>query len=266
MKNSLHRYGRRHGVCQGWAAATRGQALTEFLVIAVALLPLFLLIPVIAKYQDIAHATQLASRYAAFDSLVRNDSQNSAKPLEQLQDEVRRRFFSNAEAPIKTNDVAGDFKAHQNMFWRTPDDKPLIARFSDITLTRSTQSSHDGTLKAGKPGPFQYSFGGTGIGSALVQVQLANLPAGVVFYEPFDRIDLRMQRGTSVLADGWTGKDPGDVQNRFASLVPATKMLPPLSSIIDLTMVAVEPGVKPPKLGQLDFWSDMVPEDRLQKR
>jgi hypothetical protein len=50
-----------------------GHALMEFLVVSVALLPLFLLIPVIAKYQSIAYATQIASRYAAFDGLVRND-------------------------------------------------------------------------------------------------------------------------------------------------------------------------------------------------
>ena len=82
--------------------AQTGQALIEFLVVALALLPLFLLIPVIAKYQSIAQATQMASRYAAFDGLVRNEVQNSSKPLDQLQDEVRRRIFSNSDAPIKT--------------------------------------------------------------------------------------------------------------------------------------------------------------------
>lgn len=43
----------------------RGQALTEFLVISVAMVPLFLLMPVIAKYQDVSHSTQMASRYSA---------------------------------------------------------------------------------------------------------------------------------------------------------------------------------------------------------
>lgn len=238
----------------------RGQALTEFVVIAAALIPLFLLIPVIAKYQDIAHTAQMASRYAAFDGLVRNSSQNSAKPIGQLQDEVRRRFFSNSDAPIKTGDVAGDFKAHQNVFWRTPDDKPLITNFADITVTRSSQSTYDGLPQSG---PFGFSYGLTGIGSANVNIKLANLPAGLTFYEPFDRINLTIKRGTSVLADGWTGKDPLDVQNRFAGHVPATRLLPPLSLIIDPIVKLVEPGVPAPKLGQLDFWQDDVPEDRL---
>ena len=173
-----------------------GQALIEFLVVALALLPLFLLIPVIAKYQSIAQATQMASRYAAFD------------------------------APIKTGDVAGDFKANQNLFWRTPHDKPLIANFSDVTVTRSQQDGHDGQTLSSKPGPFLLGFGGAGIGSAQVSVTLANLPSGLQFYEPFDQINLMMKRSTSVLADGWTGKDPADVEQKFAPYAPGLAVLP----------------------------------------
>ena len=97
-----------------------GQALTEFLVVALALIPLFLLVPMIAKYQDISHFTQLASRYAAFDAMTRNDSVSTWKPEAQLADEVRRRFFSNSDAPIKTGDVVGNFDANRNLFWSNP--------------------------------------------------------------------------------------------------------------------------------------------------
>jgi hypothetical protein len=252
-----------HSLRRSHAKKQTGQSLVEFLVVAVALLPLFLLIPVIAKYQSIAHATQLASRYAAFDSLVRNDAQNSSKPIGQLQDEVRRRIFSNSDAPIKTLDVAGDFKANQNLFWRTPDDKPLIANFTDITVTRSQQDAYDGKTLASKPGPFIFEFGGTGIGSAHVSVKLANLPSGFKFYEPFDQINLVMNRSTSVLADGWAGKNPADVEQKFAPLAPALAVLQPLSLIVNPVMVFAEPGVTPPKLGRLDFWRDTVQADRL---
>lgn len=81
-----------------------GQALTEFIVLALALIPLFLLIPIIAKYQDIAYATQIASRYVAFDVMTRADGNSSSKPQKKLEDEVRRRFFGNSDAPIKTDD------------------------------------------------------------------------------------------------------------------------------------------------------------------
>lgn len=248
------------------APAQSGQALVEFLVVAVALIPLFLLIPVIAKYQSIAHATQIASRYAAFDGLVRNDAQNTAKPLDQLQDEVRRRIFSNSDAAIKTRDVAGDFKAHQNLFWRTPDDRPLIAHFSDISLARSHEDAHDGPVLASKPGPFATGFGAAGIGTAQVSVQLAKLPAGLKFYEPFDRINLAMSRSTSVVADGWSARDPADAEQKFAPLAPVLVLLRPVSTVVEPLMLLVEPGVTPPKLGQLEFWRDVVPADRLRSK
>lgn len=239
-------------------ASQQGQALTEFLAISVVLVPLFLLIPVIAKYQDIAHFTQLAARYATFDAMVRNDAQNNEKPLGQLQDEVRRRFFSTADAPIKTNDVAGDFANYQSAFWRDPVNKPLIASFGDVTVNRSTQSASD-RLPA-----FVYSFGKDGISSASVQVNLANLPAGLKFYEPFDTINLSMTRSASVLVDGWAGSSPAAVEQKFseARYFPGA-VLAPLSLIVNPVMLLVEPGVAPPNLGQVDFWRDTVPADRL---
>lgn len=241
----------------------RGQALTEFLVVAVALVPLFLLIPVIAKYQDIAHSTQMASRYAAFDSMVRNASQNSVKPLDQLQDEVRRRFFSNSDAPVKTNDVAGDFKANQNLFWRTPDDKPLIDKFTDVVVSRSSQNASDTRWFEKK---FLEQFGGKGIGTVNVRVKLANLPAGLQFYEPFDKINLEINRSTSVLVDGWTGKNPVDVEKKVMGGLVYFEAISKLSPVIDPFMMVLEPGVTPPKLGRLDFWRDDVPLDRLKPK
>ena len=106
-----------------------GQALVEFLAMAAPLLGLFLLMPMIGKYQDIAHATQMASRYAAFDATVHNDAAGSSKPPAQLAAEVRRRYFSRPDAPIKTGDTAGDFDAHRNPLWTDPAGNPLIPRF-----------------------------------------------------------------------------------------------------------------------------------------
>lgn len=230
-------------------------------MVAAALIPLFLLVPVIAKYQDIAHATQMASRYAAFDTLVRyNSAPNTAKSPDQLQSEVRRRFFSTSDAPIKTKDVAGDFKAHQNLYWRTPDDKPLIANFSDITLAQSRRSTFDGQPVKG---PFAFTFGATDIYSANINVKLANLPSGLKFYEPFDKINLSINRGTSVLADAWTGKSTVDVQNKVGGLVPNVTALSQLSTLVDPTLMLVEPGVSPPKLGRLDYWAEDVPDGRV---
>jgi hypothetical protein len=237
----------------------QGQALMEFLVVAVALLPLFLLLPIIAKYQDIAHSTLIASRYAAFDDMVRNATQNSQKPIEQLQDEVRRRFFSSSTAPIKTNDVAGNFKAHQNLFWRTPNDQSLIAKFDDVLVQRSNKDGMDAY-------GFMHKFGGSGISTTNVSVKLANLPANLEFYKPFDTINLVMQRSTSVVTDGWSGRNPVDVDNKVLEIKPYFELFSLLSIVIDPLVKLLEPGVDPPNLGKLDFWRDDVPADRVIKK
>jgi hypothetical protein len=258
----------------------RGQALTEFLVVAVAVIPLFLLIPVIAKYQDISNATQMASRYLAFDAITRNDSVSTWKPENELGAEVSRRFFSNPDAPIKTDDAPGNFKAHQNLFWRGPRDEPLISDFG--TDVRVSFGSNNGTTHAdafsttsdGEPpkGPFlrhsALDLRARGIYTVNVAVRLANLPSGLKFYEPFDTIDLSIARGTSVMVDAWTAQNPGDIETRIAGnpvIFPAAK-LASISPAVDAAVRVIDApgGIVGPKLGKLDFWRDVVPDDRLR--
>lgn len=254
----------------------RGQALTEFLVIALALVPLFLLIPVIAKYQDINHATQMASRYVAFEAMTRNDSVSSWKPEEQLASEVRRRFFGNADAPIKTNDVAGNFMAHQNLFWRDPQGNALVRDFnSDVTVSFgfSNEATHNGAFSEASDGtPFllrnELDLRARGVYTANVAVKLANLPGGVKFYEPFDKINLAITRSTSIAIDPWTAKDPQQVESKIAS---SAKVFPvgPLAAVspvvdVAVTVIDLPGGLSGPRLGKLDFWRDVVPQDRLR--
>jgi hypothetical protein len=250
-----------------------GQAMTEFLVVALAMLPLFLLMPVIAKYQDIAHETQMAARYVAFDGTIRGDKSEGT-----LADEVRRRFFSNSNASIKTNDVAGEFDAHRNLFWQGPDNKSLLASFSDVTV--SFGPSHGATRGAGfesasdmTPFPVvaqQLGLGSKGIYTANVHVKLANLPSGLNFHEPFNAINISMVRSSSVLLNPWTAKDAGEAVGRIGSaplVFPAGELAQMANLVsLDVTLVDYLGGVTGPKLGQLDFWKDVVPEDRLKSR
>jgi hypothetical protein len=255
-------------------ASQSGQALTEFLALAIALVPLFLLVPMIAKYQDIAHHTQMASRYAAFDAMTRNDSISTWKPEAQLADEVRRRFFSNPDAPIKTNDTAGDFKAHQNMFWRNPDDTAMVLDFSrDVVVTYGpgNGASHSNGLTASSDGgamPLASKFGlqSRGIYTANVSVAIANVPALLSAYRPFDALNLRMQRSTSTLYDAWSAKGPEQAEQRFGgdpAVFPAGA-LSSMSAQIGEAVTAMDPMTASPKLGRLDFWRDVVPSDRLK--
>jgi hypothetical protein len=264
----------RHMQTAGGFASQRGQALTEFLALAIALVPLFLLVPMIAKYQDIAHHTQMASRYAAFDAMTRNDSIGTWKPEAQLADEVRRRFFSHPDAPIKTNDTAGDFKAHQNPFWRNPDDTAMVADFSrDVVVTYGpgNGASHNDGFTASSDGASfplagEFSLQSRGIYTANVSVAIANVPAALSAYRPFDALNLRMQRSTSILYDAWSAKGPEQAEHRFGGnpkIFPAGA-LGSMSDEIGLAVTAMDPLIASPKLGRLDFWRDVVPGDRLK--
>lgn len=268
----------------GTTACEKGQALTEFLVVALALVPLFLLLPMIAKYQDIVFQTQLASRYVAFDASARNEWQNSWKDTAQLAGEVRRRFYSSPDAPIKTNDTAGNFDAHRNLFWRGPDNEPLIADFdTDVSISfgEAGKANQAAGFKATRDGdPFnklggsevetnlagQLDLKAAGIFIGNVSVKLAKPPAFLKSYQPFDKIDLSIARHTGLVLNGWDADSPQKVTERIDSrlLVPGT-LLRPIGAAAGAFIVPFETAqVQTPQLGQLDFWQDIVPSDRLK--
>lgn len=258
------------------ARMQHGQSLTEFLVVSLAIIPLFLLVPYIGKYQDISHATQMASRYVAFDAMTRNDSAAGWKPEAQLAEEVRRRFFSNSDAPIKTGDVAGNFDAHRNLFWVDPNNNPLIENFQNdvqVSYGNGHGSTHADGFKAISDSASMALAGELGLRSrgvytANVTVRLANLPAGLKAYEPFDQLNLVMERSTSLLVDPWTAQSPAQVEQKLlgsATMFPAGALASVASAVGNLVPVIEGPGGIPaPKLGQLEFWRDVVPDDRLK--
>jgi len=267
--------------------AQRGQSLTEFVIIALVLVPLFLALPLLAKYQDIAQATEMAGRYVAFDGTTRNPGTSAWKTPEQLNGEVQRRFFSNPDAPIKTGDTPGDFKAHQNLYWRDPEDKSLIRNFgSDIRISfgeslaadrgAAFKSSHDGD-------PFivarnQLNLENTGMYRGNVTVTLANLSSNLVgptkSYDFFKNVNLRMTRHTTVLVDAWSAKSAADVEDHLKNplIYPAVAVGPVINPLVDAGVAIMEmprylPGVClncGTKVGELDYWRDEVPADRIR--
>lgn len=262
--------------------AQRGQALTEFVVIALALVPLFLLMPMVAKYLDIAHATQMASRYVAFEAMTHND-ENSYKSVSQLNDEIARRFFGASTAPIKSGDTAGNYIQHRNAFWKDPAGNPLIKDFSkDLQVSFGLDakgSSHEQAFgKASDRYPFVVAADALDLESrghytANVTVKLAKIQAPEGFTNALaslDNLDLSMTRHTTLVVNPWTGRKPEDVQKRLDK--PAVFPGGMLASAKSVTKTAVALVELPscfdqcnaPKLGELEFWKDVVPEDRVK--
>lgn len=258
-----------------------GQALTEFLVLALALVPIFLILPLLGKYQDIGHAAQVASRYVAFDATLHNDDLpgTAFKSAAQLEQEVRRRFFGNVDAPIKTDDAAGNVDADRNPLWTDAAGKPLLQDYGrDVCVTfgipgsgycngSSTPADGYGDASNGVS-PFlpldqRLGMPDRGIFTGAVHVRLADIPN----LAPFDALHLTMTRHTSVVPNPWTADSVATVEARTKKLVPISK-IEAVAGLVTFGVDAIE--VSPltqfhgPELDKtVSFASDLVPPDRL---
>jgi uncharacterized protein (UPF0333 family) len=78
----------------------RGQATTEFLVMLLVMIPLFIGVFYFARYANVKHSAIQASRYVAFERAW--DPYQRAKNPSQLAEEARARFFMSG-SPILSN-------------------------------------------------------------------------------------------------------------------------------------------------------------------
>lgn len=104
-----------------------------------------------------------------------------------------------------------------------------------------------------------------GIYRANISVPLANLPAGIQSYTPFDQLDLRVTRHTSVLIEPWASRSVEQTMDRFGRLAPLNSLFSPVETLLDVAIPVFElMEVPAPKFGRLDKWQDIVPADRLR--
>lgn len=120
-----------------------GQAMTETLVIAIAVLPFLVAVPLIARYQDIRQATQAASRTVGFECAVRGDYCSDPQNQAEITRQVRRRHFSRQDMDLHSHDEASDASIEQDAhrFWRDRKGQPLIASFDDVSVAIRRQDA-----------------------------------------------------------------------------------------------------------------------------
>lgn len=242
----------------------QGQSTIEFVVLSLVLVPLMLIVPLVGKYMDIAQTTAVASRYVAFEGSVRHSSSvDSWKSDAELSQEVRRRFFSNSDAHVKTNDSAGDFNAHRNTLWFDHRGGPLLPEFDNNIKVGTTKESYSqpfaNALFAGNFGLSQAN-----LYTGQVRVGIADI-AGL---KPFDSIGLEVSRHTALLADPWSASGPGSVNSKVknAGVVFPYKALEIAAAPIIPLVILFEKlpgGAPPPDIGRVT--PDRVPTDRLAK-
>lgn len=126
----------------------RGQAMVEALIAcALVLVPLFLAIPIIAKYMDIKAYTVQAARYAAWERTVwfggdaaaemgigslTNKWDANAKSDNAIRDEIGARLLSDSgtQAFSSTSNTAGAVRT----LWRDRRNTPLLKSYSDNSV------------------------------------------------------------------------------------------------------------------------------------
>ena len=136
----------------------RGQALVEALVLAAALLPFLLAVPLVAKYQDIRHAAIAAARTAAFECSIRPDACEDPSAEAAAAGDLRRRHFARHGRDLLSNDAPEEPAppGERNRFWVDRRGAPLLARFDDVRLDVAAASSDAiaGAAARWNSGPF----------------------------------------------------------------------------------------------------------------
>lgn len=208
---------------------SEGQATVEFVVLAVALVPLLLLVPLMGKYLDLMQSAEVASRYVAFEATVHH-ARSGWKPADALAEEVRHRFFSASHLGLRSGDVARDEAPSRNPVWRDHGGRPLIHDFGAQVGVQGRAERSNALSVNEQWWDSELRLPDHSLYRGEVSVRPRNVPG----LTPFDAIDLVTTRRTTVLVDTWAAADPGEVRRRitgslllypFADLGPAETLV-----------------------------------------
>lgn len=203
----------------------RGQSTTEFVVLALVLTPLFLAVPLLGKYLDLTQHASQASRYAAFEISVRGPA--TVKDEATVAAEARRRLFSTSDAPVKTNDIAGDFAGMRNPLWTDFRGDHFLPRFADgITHDAARESRAAPERRLAKyAGENGFRLDQDNLYTARINV-MPEGPRDFKFWSDGNPgVNLRMNRQTGILINAWNAASADEVKDRIENAGPSS---PPL--------------------------------------
>jgi hypothetical protein len=196
--------------------AQRGQAVVEFLVAGLVLIPLFLLMPLIGKYLDIKQSTIAASRKLAFECTVRYADCGNLAGNPSFADEIRMRFFSGDQAPVLTNDYPAQDAigtGQGNPLWVDNQGRSLLENYSNVGIEADAKDVNlEGGLVTGLLGAGPGTFGldlKKGLFDARVQTNLSPTHGGADFLTQLNSMILKMQFHTAIMTNAWTASGPG---------------------------------------------------------
>jgi hypothetical protein len=185
------------------ARLQRGQAMTEFVIGMLVVIPVMLGVVYIGKYQDVKYSAIQASRYAAFERVFDPASANQHKTDAVIAEETRVRFFTD---PMEKN--AGAVAYHDstqgrslNRNWYGTGSEPVVSPVSGIGVTMQAPTGLDIPVNQGldKLASANFNINDPGLAQADINVPLAKF----THFPEFNNINLAIGAQTAVLTDGY---------------------------------------------------------------
>ena len=278
----------------GGARRPKGQAIAEFIIAcAFLLVPLFLITTLLVKYVDMGVATQEAARYAAFQRTVFFPSSDlrgatvATETSQQIENSMRQIYFGDDYA-VNDQQTQGLVGFVALPLWKDFSNQQMVAAQSghlnaltdsasglpqDVATGAVFGSIHSlGSLVGANLG-FDLDY--NGLMAAHVSLAPAN-PSGPIGFRNlatpstlFQQLGLVFNAQDTVLADGWSAADPGNVKHQVDGMVP-TSLLSPISTALSIFNFGGQAGIGLfPDLGGLKFGyvlindPNEVPADRL---
>lgn len=264
-----------------------GQALTEMAIVAVVLVPLFLLVPTLAKYFHMKQTAQQAARSAAWAATVTPDYEFAQLDATAQRKLMLDRHFGTATDPITSQASNGvDADDVESPMMNSFSNHALLRR-GDVTLAPYTNESGGRVtdIIEGFSRLFELIPGGSfppnrnGLVGAEVTLRprnLVNADGSPSFLDPFHGLDLEMTLQHTLLADAWNAAGNGleghashgrdrSVHEQVRSMVP-TSALDPVGDVLeDLEFLDILPVVGVlTRLRPGYIQPDIVPKDKLE--
>lgn len=241
----------------GRSTTENGQATTEFTLLALVLTPLFIAVPLIGKYLDLAQTTEIAARYLAFEATV-SEADAAGSSDAALAAEVRTRFFGGGGSPLRSLAGRQDEAARsRNALWTDPHARSLLpAPPADIAVETSRRPLAHALAAAGADG---LALEGGHEHQVVLTVRLQDLSG----LPPFDALGLAIRRHQVIHSGAWAAHGPADVSSRIerggALTYPIAGLKTLDRSAGRLPALVLDPT---PEVGRVH--PEIVPCDRLE--
>jgi hypothetical protein len=220
--------------------AVRGQALVEFLVAMMVLIPLFFGMGWVAKILDIQAATHQAARDLAFECAQIGASCPSMVVPTLMQPVLQRRHFSD-QSPERDGAAS---KARLPVFWQDRRGAPLLEHFDDVAISLERQHFNSPLAFArgqeaqalpgavsllsdlGGPGRFELDIQG-GLFRAQVQTAIARGASRTGWLSELTAMPIQAHSRVAILVDSWSASRPyGPLADSVETRVRAGMRLP----------------------------------------